>query len=529
MDLKLTAEQKKQVDEAARVWESFPHFLDAHVWIEDKEAKCAIKLKLWPSQVSIIPELQSSLLNIVIKTRQIGLTWLVAALTLWLSIRYPLHLIVVISATKDHAIEFLDRVYFILDRLPAHLVPPIKARNRQVLTFARSGMEATIKSLPTTEMGAESKTPNLLVIDEAHMIRGIGDIFAASMPGIKQAGGQAIVIANSVKSRPGWAWCRDTYRAAMRRENDFHRVFLPWQAHPDRPADFRARMLRSGMTDEDFSEHYPETEEEALSSAFAGFFGRALTRHTKTRKGIVGDLVLDPKTRESTFEQSDRGILEVWRYPYSVLEGYDNLPWLRRYAMGVDVSEGLGQSYSVAYVIDRLHDEIVARMRSNRVDAYAWADMVDRLSKWYDRALTCVEVTGAGQTTVKRLVDLKTPQYVKIVPDTTGSGMTSQFGWPESESNKYELCGDLRQWLVEMRGTMYDSILLDECSTFIKYEGSHRIGAEGGKLADCVMAAGCARQADLFLEGRPVKTKAAVTGWRKRQFEVSEKAQIWAS
>jgi len=526
--MELTINQ--QIDECAKVWRSFLYFLDAWVWIEDKEHKRQIKLKLWPAQAKVIPQLLNSLLSILIKARQLGLTWLVAALSLWLSMRHPLHLIVVISATEDHAIEFLDRVYFIMDRLPDWMLPKVKVRNKQILTFShKAGTEATIKSLPTTEMGAESKTPNMLVIDEAHMIRGVETIYTSSLPGIEQAGGQIIVIANSVKNRPGWPWVRDTYIAARKKENDFNRIFLPYQAHPGRPADFKARMLRSGMTPEDFSEHYPETETEALSSSFAGFFGQALVRHQSTRKGVTGNLVEDPHTKEISFEPSDHGILEVWRWPYYLLDTHDGLKWSDRYAVGGDVSEGLGASYSVAYVVDRLHDEIVARMRSNRIDAYKWGDLTDLLSRWYDRALTCVEVTGAGQTTVKRLVELKANQYVKVTCDKTGKVVTSQIGWPENEKNKYECCGDLRQWLVAMKGTLYDGVLLDECATFIKYEGSRRIGPEMGKLADCVMAASMAREADLFIAVSPKKAERPLTGWRKRQQDISEEGRVWAA
>ncbi len=526
--MELTIPQK--IDECAKVWHSFMYFLDAWVWIEDKENKRPLKLKLWSAQAEVIPQLLTSLLSILIKTRQIGLTWLVAAMCLWLSIRHPLHLIVVISATEDHAIEFLERVYFILDRIPEWMKPAIKVRNKQVLTFTHhGGSEATIKSLPTTDAGAESKTPNLLVVDEAHQIRGLATIFSSSLPGIEQAGGQVIVIANSVKNQPGWPWVRDTYVSSMRGENDFARIFIPWNAHPGRPADFRARMLRSGMTPEDFSEHYPETEAEAISSSFAGFFGQALSRHTKTRKGIFGNLSRDEHTKEIIFTPDEHGILEIWRFPYYLLDTYDGLKWSNRYAEGSDISEGLGASYSVGYIIDRFYDELVARLRSNRVDAYKWGDLLYLLSEWYDRALTCVEVTGAGQTTVKRLVELKANQYVKVTADKNGKAVTSQIGWPENEKNKYECCGDLRQWFVNMKGTMYDGILLDECATFIKFEGSKRIGPETGKMADCVMAASMAREADLFIAESPKKADRPLTGWRKRQREASKEKTAWAA
>ncbi len=522
--------RSEEISESIEVVKSFRYFLDRYVWIEDKERKCAIKLELWDSQVSILPQVVEEGLLVMVKTRQIGMTWLAAALCLWLSMRHLLHLIIVVSSTEDHAIEFMDRVYFILDRLPVWMVPSIKLpRNRRVLTFQHIGdTEAVIKSLPTTEMGAESKTPNLLVRDEAHTVREVASIFSSSLPGIQQAKGRIIVIANCLKDRPGWPWVRDICVAAMRGENNFKFSFLPWQAHPGRPVTFKVDRLRDGMTEEDFSEHYPETIEEALSSAFSGFFGKALVRHNKTRNGLVGNLAEDHLTKEIRFAEDRKGILEVWRWPSYIVRGYDGLPWRDRYAIGTDISEGLGASYSVAYVIDRLLDEIVARLRSNRVDAHAWGDLVDMLSRWYDRAIVCPEVTGAGQTTVKRLVALDTNLYRKVICDKVGKVITSQIGWPETETSKYELCGDLRQWLISMRGAMYDRILLDECATFIKHEGTRHIGPEKNKFGDCVIAAGCAREADLFLDSRPEKAKPELTGWRKRLQDRGGDA-VWAA
>jgi len=142
----------------------------------------------------------------------------------------------------------------------------VKTRTKQVLEFQHEhGLISTIKSLPTTEIGAQSKTPNLLVMDETCMNRMAKAIFNASFPGIEQAKGQVIVISNSIKEGPGWYWTRDLYIAAMRGLNNFKRVFLAWFAHPHRSEDFKQQMVASGMTELDVNENYPESEEEAIT------------------------------------------------------------------------------------------------------------------------------------------------------------------------------------------------------------------------------------------------------------------------
>jgi hypothetical protein len=527
----MQATQRNDVEQINTDFEAamadFAVFCDDHVWIEDKERHCAIKLILWPEQRKILSALTLEALLILLKTRQIGLTWLAAALVLWLGIKNLLHLTVIISASEDHAKEFLARVYFILDRLPNWMVPTVSARTMQQLDFRTDNLISSIKSMPTIEMGAESKTPNLLIIDEAHTIRNVGSIYNASYPGIEQAKGRVIVIANSVKGGAGWGWVRDTYTASMKSLNNFTRIFLPWTAHPGRPQNFRQLMVDAGMDKADVIEHYPETEAEALAAATGSYFADTLARHNKTCKGVIGNIGRDIKSKEIEFTEANKGIVELWRYPYYLLDKYDGRPWLRRYAIGSDISEGLGESSSVAYVLDRLKDEFVCRIRSNRIDAYEWADVLNFLSQYYDRATVCVEVTGAGQTTVKRLIDLKTPQYVRVIPDTVGNGLTKQFGWPETSSNKHELCGDLKAWFRNTQGTVYDALLLDECSMFIRME-SGKLDHEEGKRSDCVIAAGLALQAGMFLGEPPEKVPAPLTGWRKRLQDDGGK-QVWAA
>lgn len=511
-------EQARQV---IRLINAFGYFLK-FCQIEDKQNKCAIPFKLWPRQQAILHDITDDPRLIILKARQLGLTWLTAAYCLWLAMTRPLQLIVVISVNEDLSVEFLDRVYFILDRLPDWMLPPVKTRTRQTLEFSHlDGLISIIKSLPTTELGAQSKTPTLLVLDETARNRMVGEIYAASLPGIDAGGGRVIVISNSIKTGPGWSWTRDIFTASMRGENSFKRIFLSWQAHPGRPKDFKALKLLDGMSEQDFSEHYPETEEEAISALTGSYFGDVLGRHRSPVAGVMCNLTKGRDDWEFTADK--RGIVEVWRYPYRMLSDYDNLPYTNRYAVGTDISEGLGASYSVAYVVDRLNDEVVARMRSNRVDAYKWADMVHDLSRAYDNALICPERTGAGQTTVKRLVELGANLYVRVKADKVTNRVTKVYGWEETNQAKHELCGDLRAWLGTMRGQLYCGTLIDECSTWIKHD-SGRLGPEEGKLGDCVIAAGLARQADLFQEGKPEKAKQPEPGWWQRHQQAGRSA-----
>lgn len=256
----------QMIIEAKRVAQSFEYFINNYVFIEDKENNIAIRFKLWPDQLKILPKLTLSKLLMILKARQLGLTWLVAAYVLWLSLTNPLHLSIIISVTEELAIEFLDRVYFILDRLPLYIRHPIKSRTKQSLEFQYPNqLVSTIKSLPTTEMGGQSRTPNVLILDETCKNRLVKHIYNATLPGIEAAKGKCILISNSIKEGPGWDFTRTIYTDSMHGANKFERIFLPWQSNPNRPENFKELMKESGMADREIEENYPNTEEDAIS------------------------------------------------------------------------------------------------------------------------------------------------------------------------------------------------------------------------------------------------------------------------
>jgi hypothetical protein len=275
------------------------------------------------------------------------------------------------------------------------------------------------------------------------------------------------------------------------------------------------------MDEEDVIWHYPETLDEALQPITGGFFGKTILRHRDSyqpgRPGRISD-------NSENFIIDNSGILSIWRYPYWLTDEWDGYRYTNRYCLGSDVSEGLGLSYSVCYVFDRLLDEFVARMRSNRVDAYTWADMVYALSCYYERALICVEVTGAGQTCVKRLKDLNANQYRRIVHDRSGNPVTSQLGWNQTRSNKQIISGDLKQYFNATAGVIYCKYLIDEASTWIRKE-SGELGPEDSKYGDCVIAGGLTLQADKSM-GACSRIPFTVGGWRGR---LNEGSSEWAT
>jgi hypothetical protein len=421
-------------------------------------------------------------------------------------------------------------------------LPQVLKETEEIFRVKHIKGYSEIKSLTTTPTGAKSKTPDVLILDETCENEYISKIFNASKPGIDAANGRIIIISNSNKMSKGWGWTKRIFTRAWKgellarvnedgtREMADH-IFMPWYDRPGRGKNFRQEQIDAGMEEQEVIEHYPETVQEALAAVSGSFFGSHLVRHEKGLcDGVRGDLKYDPHG-EVIFTPAVKGIWEIWRYPYYLVDDWDGFYWTDRYAIGSDVSEGLGQSGSVAYVIDRKYDEIVAKAYSRYIDAHEWGKILHIASRWYSsaietgyneigehKAIICPERTGAGITTIKCLENLKANLYLEEIPGKVGDPVTVKYGWQETSAKLWDLCGDLRTWFKLTNGGFYDKALLEAAGRTIRLEGTSRLVDEMDPthIPDEVAGAGCAIQASKFVTYSPNQIKVRPEGWLRR-------------
>jgi len=520
-DPKFNDDHINQGDEIRRCEESFFYFVDNYCSIQDRKTKQAIPFKLWPGQAKVAPKLFLALYLLILKARQLGLTWLVAAYALWRAIFHFEELIVIISAKEDLAIEFLDRVKFIFDRLPVFMKPHVMKRTTTELHFGIEskdskgnvkieGLNSVIKSIPSTPDAGQSKTITLLILDESALNRYCKEIWSAAKPTLEHAGGQAIIISNPSKDKPGWGWTRDLYIDSMKGLNEFQRLFLNWECVPGRGPGFLESQKRAGLDDSDISMQYPTTEQEAIEALGGNYFGNT-TRRFEAVPGEKGILLITQTTEgikeveHIEFLPEKSGIIEIWERPQK--------NWEFRYAIGSDVSEGLGESYSVAYVYDRLEKKFVARMRSNRVDADIWGIKLIELGKYFNNAMIGPERNGAGITTIIKLQRSLYPYlFYRQRPGKMKGDYVKEYGWLETNENKQILADELKRHFREIFIQVPCAHLLAEATTFIRHENGE-LRHEDGKLDDCIIAGGITIQVSIMMP--PVKN---ITKQRPKSF-----------
>lgn len=221
-----------------------------------------IPFRLWPDQLRLMWALLGRHLVIILKARQLGISWLVCAYGLWICLTQPGRLVLLFSRGQLEADELARRIGIMYQRLPEWLksvLPGLVTDNKSELAWSNG---SRVQSLPATENAGRSFTASLVICDEFAFMSWAEKLYTAVKPTI-DAGGQLIVLstANGENNQFAKLWAD-----AIARINGFLTIFLPWWSRPDRTPAWRARQdAEYPFTWQAFQE-YPATPKEAFQS-----------------------------------------------------------------------------------------------------------------------------------------------------------------------------------------------------------------------------------------------------------------------
>lgn len=122
-----------------------------------------ISFDLYPFQSKTLEEFSIHDFCIVLKSRQMGISTLVAAYSLWLMIFHRDKNVLIISIKQDVSKEIVSKVRFANDNLPSWMKVECKEDNRLSLKLANGSQIAATSS--ATSAG-RSQALSLLVLDE---------------------------------------------------------------------------------------------------------------------------------------------------------------------------------------------------------------------------------------------------------------------------------------------------------------------------------------------------------------------------
>lgn len=461
---------EQQQEEWLTCAESFLYFVHQYVQIHDPIAGKWIPFQLWKAQAHVARTLLNNLLVVILKARQVGLTWLVLAFALWLMLFRPAATILLFSKRDDEAIEMLDfRLKGMYERLPDWMKCERVVTSNDHAWELSTGSRAT--AFPTT--GGRSRSATMVIVDEGDYIDDMGAVMSATQPTI-DAGGRMIVLSSANKKTP-LSRFKTLFREAFAKTISWTAVFLAWDAAPWRTPEWHAQKRTDAeRLDEldDFTKEYPATWEEALAPASKD----KRIRHEWVEQ-CAYEVELFPEARRP------RGIvvpaipgLTVYRLPEA---GH-------KYIIGADPAEGNPTSDDSAFeVIDRATGEQVASL-ADKLQPEVFAAYIDTVGTFFNNADVLVERNNHGHAILVWLRQNSKLRRIKM-PQPSGSGESKE-GWnttPLSKSLMYDNAANAfreRETIIHNAETITQLMMIEGASLSAP-EGMHDDRATAYALA----------------------------------------------
>jgi hypothetical protein len=463
------AEAKHRLREVLKCRKSFVYFCDTYCQIlaDSGQGGEWVPFRLWPEQRRVARLLQDNRLVVVLKARQLGLTWLLVAFALWLMLFHPIATVLLFSRRDDEAVDLLTiRLRGMHDRLPDWLrASGFTTANDHELALTS---ESRAMAFPTT--AGDSYTATLAIVDEADLCLDLERLMRAVKPTI-DGGGRMVLLSRADKSRPLSPF-KKIYTAARQGQNTWASVFLPWHARPGRDAAWyegqrRDIVARTGALD-DLHEQYPATDAEALSPRS-----------------------LDKRIAPAWLLQCFREVAPI------EADGAPAIPGLivfaapvpgHKYVIGGDPAEGNPTSDDSALcVMDAASGEQVAEL-AGKYEPAVLASYAYTIALWYNAAGTLFERNNHGHACL--LWFREHGRGVKLL-----KGRDGKDGWLSSTLGKTELYDRCADALKNSETTIRSFATFTQLSsidgqTLRAPEGQPDDRADAFALAVCARSAG---------------------------------------
>lgn len=367
--------KRSQVQEIIKCGKD-PNYFFKHYLKIQHPVKGLIPFDTFPFQDDCVDQFNDHRFNIVLKSRQLGLSTLVAAYSVWMAIFQREKNILIIATKLAVAQNFIIKVKTMIRSLPKWLlIPEIIANNKQVIQFNHGSQ---IKAIPTSEDAGRSEALSLLIVDEAAFVRNFDTIWTGIYPTIS-TGGRVIIL--STPNGAGGQYYQ-LYSKAEAGLNEFNAIKLPWECHPERD-------------DEWFEKTTANMSKKQIAQEYLCDFAAS------------GETFLDNQSIEW---------LRTCVQPPIMRDGFDKNVWIWKqplsehdYILSADVARGDSKDYSTFHIIDNATNEVVAEYKG-KIRPDNFADLINEFGLRYNKALVCPENNSYGFATILKLLEMNYPR-----------------------------------------------------------------------------------------------------------------------
>jgi hypothetical protein len=478
------------------------HFFRKYCYITHP-VKGRVLFHLYPFQGDTLQEIRNNRFTIINKSRQLGISTLVAGYSLWTMLFHKDKTVLCIATKQETAKGMVEKVQFMYNNLPGWLKGNQKPISDNKLSLKLANNSQIVATSAASDAG-RSYAVSLLVVDEAAFIEGIDKIYTSIKPTIATGGG---IIALSSPNGVG-NWFHKMYTEAEVGKNDFKAIKLKWDLHPDRvfPIDEGwEQRERLNMSPREFAQEYDcdflGSGNTVVDSEILSFYEQTHIQEPIERRFMGGDFW-------------------IWQYP----------DYTKNYIICADVARGDGSDHSAFHVIDIESCEQVAEYKS-QINTREYGHMLVSVASEYNNALLVVENANIGWDVVNTIIergysnlyysprsygDISMEKYLaKMESEQTVPGFTN------STKTRPLVISKMESYIRERTFTFHSKRLLEELRVFIWQNGKAQ--SQNGYNDDLVLSLGIG----LFVRDTALKfsaqgldmTRAAIMGMSNNAYD----------
>lgn len=468
------------------------HFMKKYCYISHPK-KGRILFNLYPFQENVLIDFKNHRHNIINKSRQLGISTLVAGYALHTMLFNKDKTVLCIATKQETAKGMVDKVQFMYQNLPSWLKGNKKPLSDNKLSLKLANNSQIIATSAASDAG-RSYAVSLLLIDEAAFIEGIDKIYTSIKPTI--ATGGSIIALSSPNGVDNWF-----HKTYVDERNDFNKIQLKWDVHPDRVAPINPGWEaeeRKNMSVREFAQEYD-----------CDFLGSGHTVIEASLLEFYGDnFIKDPI--EKRFMGNDYWIWEYANYT-------------KNYIVVADVARGDGSDYSAFHVIDVEACEQVAEYKS-QIGTREFGHMLISVASEYNNALLVIENANIGWDVVNTVIEsgysnlyYSPRSYGEMTMDKWIDKMESEQtipGFTNSTKTRPLVISKMESYIREKSFIFHSNRLFNELKVFLWKNGKAQ--AQSGYNDDLVMSLGIG----LFIRDTALKfnmqhqnlTRTAISG-----------------
>ena len=346
------------------------YFMKKYCYIQHP-TRGRILFNLYPFQSEVLHLFRDNDYIITLKSRQLGISTLAAAYSLWLMLFHKDKNVLALATTQATARNLVSKTMFMYDQLPKWLRLTAVEKNKLSLRL-KNGSKITAKS--SNADAARSEAVSLLLIDEAAFIDNIAETFTAAQQTLA-TGGQCMALStpNGIGN-----WFHQTWEKAESGENSFLPIRLPWTVHPERNSEWRDqqdRDLGPRMAGQECDCDFLASGDTVFEPDDLLFYEQTYQKDPVEKRGVDGNLW-------------------IWEQP----------DYSKSYMVVADVARGDSVDYSAFHVFD-IETCVQVGEYKGKLSPKDFGNVLVAVAAEYNDALLVVENANIGWATIEQVME----------------------------------------------------------------------------------------------------------------------------